>query len=95
MPKSFKRRSLGRGIPVQTGEQMLHLKLFLRHPCPQCSETDVAQEIWHLPHVLRVRSHAERHELEIWASFPAEGLLREIMGVLRAFCCDLVASHVR
>ncbi len=76
-------------------EETLYLKLFLRHLCPQCSERDVAEEVRNVHHVQRVQPHPERHEIEIWAGFPAEGLFREIMDVVRSFCCDVAASHAR
>jgi hypothetical protein len=93
VPNRKKGRSLGRR--TQAREQVLHLKLFLRHICPQCSEAEVAQEVRQLHHVKRVQPHPERHEIEIWAGFPADGLLREIMGVVRGFCCEVAASQVR
>ncbi len=95
VPHRNKGRSLGRGLPREGREETLHLKLFLRHIRPQCSETDVAQEVRHLHHVQRVQPHPERHEIEIWVGFPAEGLLREIMKVVRGFCCEVAASHIR
>lgn len=88
-------RSFG-GKGLEHGrEETLHLKLFLRHLCPQCSETDVAEEVRNLHHVQRVQPHPERHEIEIWVGFPAEGLFREITDVVRSFCCDVAASHAR
>ncbi len=90
-----KRRSFARNMLKDDREKALYLKLFLRHLCPQCSETEVAEEVRHLHHVQRVQPHPERHEIEIWAGFPAEGLFREIMDVVRSFCCDVAASHVR
>ncbi len=93
--KRHKGRGFG-GKGLEDGrEETLHLKLFLRHLCPQCSETDVADEVRNLRHVQRVQPHPERHEIEIWAGFPAEGLFREIVDVVRSFCCDVAASHAR
>ncbi len=93
--KGNKGRSFG-GKGLEDGrEETLHLTLFLRHLCPQCSETDVADEVRNLHHVQRVHPHPERHEIEIWAGFPAEGLFREIVDVVRSFCCDVAASHAR
>ncbi len=92
---SRKGRSFVENVLKEDRENALHLKLFFRHLCSQCSETEVAEEIRHLHHVQRVQPHPERHEIEIWAGFPAEGLLREIIGVARRFCCEVAASHVR
>ncbi len=93
--KRPKGRRLGcKGLEDGSAET-LHLKLFLRHLCPQCSETDVADEVRNLRHVQRVQPHPERHEIEIWAGFPAEGLFREIVDVVRSFCCEVAASHAR
>ncbi len=92
--KRHRGRSFG-GKGLDGREKTLHLKLFLKHLCPQCSETNVAEEVRNLHHVQRVQPHPERHEIEIWAGFPAEGLLREIMDVVRSFCCDVAASHAR
>jgi hypothetical protein len=90
----FRKRSFARKILDQSGEETLHLKLFLRHLCPQCSEKTVAEELRQLHHVRHVRAHPERHEIEVWVGFPAEGLLREIVGVLNCFCCEVAASQV-
>lgn len=95
VPIRHKRRSLAGNMLKEKREKALHLKLFPRHLCPRCSETLVAEEVRHLHHVQKVRPHPERHEIEIWAEFPAEGLLREIMRVVRGFCCEVAASHVR
>jgi hypothetical protein len=75
--------------------EVLHLKLFLRHVCPECSEMAVAEEVRQLHHLERVQAHPERHELEVWVRFPEQGLLRQILGLLRLFCCELRACHVR
>lgn len=80
--------------PPQDAGGVLHLKMFLRHHCPQCSESAVAEEIRLLHHVRQVAAHPERHEIEIWTGFPAEGLMREIVSVLRLFCCELTACHM-
>ena len=74
---------------------LAHLRLFLRHGRGQCSEAAVAGAVRQLHHVRRVEAHPERHEIEIWTGFPARGLLRKIVGVLRALCCEMTACHVR
>jgi hypothetical protein len=81
--------------PAERPAEMAHLKLFLRHACRQCSETAVAEEVRQLHHVRRVETHPERHEIEIWTGFPAPGLMREIVGVVKSFCCEMTACHVR
>ncbi len=91
----YKGGGLGRKVLSEKREETLHLKLFVRHLCPECSEADVAEEVRQLHHVQRVQPHPERHEIEIWAGFPAEGLLREIIEVVRGFCCDVAASRIR
>lgn len=81
--------------PQRKREDIVHLKMFLRHRCPACSESVVAEEVRQLHHVQRVQAHPERHEIEIWTRFPAQGLMREIVGALKLFCCELTACHVR
>lgn len=78
-----------------TAKEILHLKLFLRHRCPKCSESMVADEVRQLNHVRRVQAHPGQHEIEIWTVYPAQGLMREIAGVLRFFCCEMTACRVR
>jgi hypothetical protein len=93
--KTGKRRKL-RGLKLaERRAEILHLKLFLRRVCPECSETTVAEEVRQLHHVQRVQAHPERHEIDVWVGFPAEGLMREIVRVLRLFCCEVTACHVR
>jgi len=90
-----KKRSFG-GVKLgERAEDILHLELFLRRLCPECSETAVAEEVRQLHHVRRVEAHPERHELEIWVGFPARGLMREIVGILNLFCCEMTVCHVR
>lgn len=75
-------------------EEDLHLKLFLRHVCLDCSEVAVAEAARQMHHVRRVLVHPERHEIEIWGGFPVEGIMREIAAIRKAFCCEMTACHV-
>jgi hypothetical protein len=90
-----KKRSFGGVKLAEKAQEILRVELFVRRLCPECSETAVAEKIRQLDHVRRVEAHPERHELEIWVGFPARGLMREIVGILNLFCCEMTASHAR
>lgn len=80
---------------MEKTEGRIRLKLLLRPLRPSSSETAAAEELRQLPHVQRVEVDPERQEIEIWAGFPAEGLLRDIVGVLRNFCCEVAQVTFR
>jgi hypothetical protein len=90
-----KQRRSASVTPAKGPAEILHLKLFLRHACRQCSEAAVAEAVRQLHHVRRVEAHPEQHEIEIWTGFPAPGLMRKIVGVMKSFCCEMTACHVR
>jgi hypothetical protein len=54
-----------------------------------------AAEIRELPTVLRVRTNPTRQEIEIVFKQPAEGLLRQINGVLKSVGTAMTASKAR
>lgn len=85
-----KRRGSKRGFQMKNTEGRIRLKLLLRPLRLRCFQTAAAEELRQLPHVQRVEVDPERQEIVIWAGFPARGLLRDIVGVLRNFYCEVV-----
>jgi hypothetical protein len=65
-----KQRRVASVTPAKGTAEILHLKLFLRRSCRQCSETAVAEEVRQLHHVRRVEAHPGRHEIDIWTINP-------------------------